>query len=143
MWLGYPKMDGYGSAPLAQEMKQHKRLLHAIGSDHTDPLGQEATDKKQEAVGLQRRKYRGDSLRSKQGDKGRQREHSLQNRESHQQARARYQQPQLRQAERRDLPVNTPQPFQHICFLSLREEAVPRRGPDTSALCRDLSKRLT
>ena len=72
-------------------------------------------------------KYRGDS-RPKQGNEGRQREHSLQNREGHQQAHTRHQHRQLTQAERGDLPRDSMQPCRHIFFLSLGEEADPAGG---------------
>jgi hypothetical protein len=43
--LGRAKMDGNGSAPLTQKVKEHQRLFHTVGSDHTDALLLESADR--------------------------------------------------------------------------------------------------
>ena len=52
--FGYSKMQGNGSAPLTQKMKQHERLFHAVGPEHADALLQEPPDEKQQALRLER-----------------------------------------------------------------------------------------
>ncbi len=110
-------------APLAQEVEQHQRLFHTVGSDHADVLLQEPSYEKQQTLRLQRWEQRRQSLRSKEGDQGGQWKHPLQDGEGHQQARARHHQPDLARAERKDLSRDSLEPGGHIFFLSLREEA--------------------
>jgi hypothetical protein len=84
--LGHSKMDGDWSALLAQEVKQHQRLFHAVRPDHADVLLQEPSDKKQQAVRIERREYGLGHPDSVEGDESGQRQHPLQHGQCHQEA---------------------------------------------------------